>query len=206
MPIGDWVLKTACHQAKTWLDEGRNLNSIAVNVSAYQFYRHDFVEKTKHILAESGLVANCLEFELTESLIMSDAEENIAKLNELKRLGIRLAVDDFGTGYSSLSYLKRLPIDTLKIDRSFIANISSESTDGAIVSAILALAAKLHLQVVAEGVEDLEQLQFLKANQCSTLQGYYFSSAQPVEEATKLIGKELAKCKTVAVEVPVNAA
>lgn len=193
VPIGDWVLETACAQAKKWLDEGRDLNRIAVNVSAYQFYRHDFVEKTMMALAETGLSARYLELELTESLIMSDAEENIAKLNELKGHGISLAVDDFGTGYSSLAYLKRLPIDTLKIDRSFVSNIADGSTDGAIVGAILALAGKLNLQVVAEGVEDCTQLNFLKENKCALLQGYYFSPAKPVEEVTELIGKPFNK-------------
>lgn len=189
VPIGDWVLETSCAQARKWLDEGRELARIAVNVSAYQFYRHDFVEKTMLTLAKTGLPARYLELELTESLIMSDAEENIAKLNELKGRGISLAVDDFGTGYSSLAYLKRLPIDTLKIDRSFVSNIADGSPDGAIVGAILALAGKLNLQVVAEGVEDCNQLNFLKENKCSLLQGYYFSPAKPVEEVTDLIGK-----------------
>ena len=196
VPIGDWVLETACLQAKQWLNEGRQLTHIAVNVSAYQFYRQDFVEKTKMILDKCGLDPRYLELELTESLIMSDADENIAKLNELKAMGIALAVDDFGTGYSSLAYLKRLPIDTLKIDRSFVSNISDESTDGAIVSAILALAGKLNLQVVAEGVEDCEQLNFLRDNKCALLQGYYFSAARPVEEVSELIGKPLKKACT----------
>ena len=191
VPIGDWVMETACVQAKKWLDEGRELTRVAVNVSAYQFYRDDFIEKTLGILSSSGLSAKYLELELTESLIMSDAEENIAKLNELKGHGISLAVDDFGTGYSSLAYLKRLPIDTLKIDRSFVSNIKVGSADGAIVGAILALAGKLNLQVVAEGVEDGDQLSFLRENNCALLQGYYFSAAKPVEEVTELIGKPL---------------
>ena len=207
VPIGDWVLETACLQAKAWLDEGRELTRIAVNVSAHQFNRQDFVEKTKEVLERCKLPPQHLELELTESLIMSDADESIAKLEELKSLGIALAVDDFGTGYSSLAYLKRLPIDTLKIDRSFVSNISDESTDGAIVSAILALASKLNLQVVAEGVEDCEQLNFLRENKCALLQGYYFSAARPVEEVSDLIGKPIRKdCSSSLCQEGANAA
>lgn len=192
VPIGEWVLRSACFQAKQWLNRGLNLRRIAVNVSAYQFFRPDFVESTIAILVETGLPASCLELELTESLIMSNAEENIRKLETLKRLGISLAVDDFGTGYSSLSYLKSLPIDTLKIDRSFIANLQDDDKDHAIVSAILSLAAKLDLSVVAEGVEQKSQIRFLRDNRCAVLQGYYFSAAKPASEAAQMLGKSLA--------------
>ncbi|MCV2883868.1 bifunctional diguanylate cyclase/phosphodiesterase [Aestuariibacter sp. AA17] len=190
VPIGDWVLETACKQAKVWLDEGKHIHRIAVNVSAYQFNKHDFLNNVKRVLRETKLPPKHLEIELTESIIMSDAEENIGKLLKLKRLGIELAVDDFGTGYSSLAYLKQLPISTLKIDRSFISNIGDDTTEGAIVSAILTLAQKLKLNVVAEGVETSEQFDFLRKNQCGLIQGFLFSPARPKEEIQQFIGKQ----------------
>lgn len=188
VPIGDWVLRTACKQARCWLEQGIKINRIAVNVSAFQFHRADFIDKLKFALGDSYLSPRYLELELTESIVMSDADEIICKLNQLKSLGIKLAVDDFGTGYSSLSYLKRLPVDTLKIDRSFITNLTHETTDCAIVSAILTLADKLSLNVVAEGVEDFEQLNFLRQNNCTMLQGFYFSAARPADAVANMLG------------------
>ena len=181
VPIGEWVLRSACRQAADWLETGLDFKRIAVNVSAYQFNRADFVQSVRDVLLHTGLPARCLELELTESIIMSDVEENISKLEQLRVLGVHLAVDDFGTGYSSLSYLKRLPINTLKIDRTFVTNIGKDYVDSAIVSAILALARQLGLQVIAEGVENVQQLNFFKKHQCAMVQGYYFSQAvEPV--------------------------
>jgi diguanylate cyclase (GGDEF)-like protein len=188
LTLGNWVLKQVCVQIGDWLDQDLAVGRIAINVSAFQFNQTDFVSNLRQILAETKIDASHIELELTESIIMRDVEENILKLNELKSLGVTLAVDDFGTGYSSLSYLKKLPIDTLKIDRSFISNITTNSADMAIVEAILALAEKLHLLVVAEGVEEQGQLEFLQERQCQLLQGYLFSPAKPAKEVCNLFG------------------
>ncbi|MGX5173978.1 EAL domain-containing protein [Aliikangiella sp. IMCC44653] len=185
--IGNWVLFNACAQAKLWLDKGAHFTRMAVNVSACQFDHPNFLDNVFAALKENKLSACHLELELTESIIMSNLGESVQKLLRLKEMGIRLAVDDFGTGYSSLSYLKSLPIDTLKIDRSFIGDISEASEDCAIVSAIMALAEKLKLKVVAEGVEDICQINFLKHNYCALLQGYYFSRPNSASVIERLL-------------------
>ncbi|MET1256583.1 EAL domain-containing protein [Aliikangiella maris] len=188
--IGDWVLKNACEQARSWLEKDDSLERIAVNVSTYQFQQPDFFSKTLSILKEVNLPAHYLELELTESIIMSDAKENISKLKCFKDVGVSLAIDDFGTGYSSLSYLNNLPIDTLKIDRSFIANITKKNKECVIVGTILALAKQLNLKVIAEGVENLNQVNFLKHNFCTILQGFYYSRAIPAHEVDKMLALE----------------
>jgi EAL domain-containing protein (putative c-di-GMP-specific phosphodiesterase class I) len=162
---------------------------MAINVSAHQFRQHDFTQTVANVLAHSQLPPSLLELELTESVIMSDAEENIARLVELKSLGVSLAVDDFGTGYSSLSYLKRFPIDILKIDRSFMCDVNSAPDDVAIVEAILALAESLKLGVIAEGIEYTSQIAILKSSNELLLQGYLFS--RPV--AAEYIGPLLSQ-------------
>lgn len=187
--LGDWVLQRACSQAKKWLDEGFIFDRIAVNVSAFQFHRNDIFERVVSTLNSCQLDPKHLELELTESMLMSGADENIKKLKSLKEIGVSLAIDDFGTGYSSLSYLKSFPIDTLKIDRSFIANISKDPKDRAIVAAIIAMAEKLQLNVVAEGVEDLEQTSFLEDNQCNIFQGFYFSKPKSASETGQIFKK-----------------
>ena len=172
LTLGSWVIAEACRQMREWKDLGIDCKKIAVNVSASQFYSADFVDTVTEALRANSLHGSHLELELTESIFIQDVEQNIAKLQQLKALGVTLAVDDFGTGYSSLSYLKRLPIDIIKIEKSFISQIHSHPAEKAIVEAILALADRLEFQVVAEGVEDLEQLSYLKSKGCDFLQGF----------------------------------
>ena len=188
VPIGNWVLRTACLQNRQWQLEGLRPIRMAVNLSARQFARDNLAETVAAILSEIGLAPRDLELELTESLVMSDVERGIGVLRALKQLGVRIAVDDFGTGYSSLAYLRRLPIDVLKIDRSFVADIGSGDGDGeAIVASIIALAHTLKLKVVAEGVETIEQLDYLRQNRCDEMQGYYYSKPVPAEVFAELL-------------------
>ena len=178
VPIGTWVLREACHQAQTWQDAGLPPVPVAVNISAVQFRHKDFLESLAGILKETGLAPHYLELELTESVLMHDADSSVCVLKALKAMGVRLAIDDFGTGYSSLSYLKRFPIDTLKIDQSFMRDIThatSDSDDAAIVAAVVSMGKSLHQRVIAEGVETREQLAFLQAQGCGEGQGFYFS-------------------------------
>jgi diguanylate cyclase (GGDEF)-like protein/PAS domain S-box-containing protein len=179
IPIGEWVIREACREVKTWQDEGLPVMNLSVNLSARQFHRQTIIGTISRILDETGFDPQRLELEITESVIMQDVEENIQTLRGLKDLGIRLSIDDFGTGYSSLNYLKRFPIDVLKIDRSFVMDIVSDPDDSSVVSAIIALAHSLGLKVIAEGVETAEQLAFLKERGCNEVQGYYFSRPVP---------------------------
>lgn len=185
--LGDWVLKEACSRARAWQDAGLPELKMAVNLSARQFRDPRLIESVKHALSETRLPAHCLELEITESTVMHDTQKAISTLHTLKKLGITLSVDDFGTGYSSLSYLKLFPIDVLKVDRSFVNDITTDADDAAIVRATVNLAHSLELEVVAEGVEDLAQLAFLKYIGCDELQGYYFSRPLPQEEAEMLL-------------------
>jgi diguanylate cyclase (GGDEF)-like protein/PAS domain S-box-containing protein len=181
VPIGKWVLETACAQNKAWQNAGLPPVVISVNVSPRQFRHDGLIQTISEILATTGLDARYLEIELTESAVMHDAEQFIAMLTELKRLGVSISLDDFGTGYSSLSYLKRFPVDRLKVDRSFVLDIATDSDDATIVKAIIALGHNLGLKVVAEGVETAEQLEFLLVNQCDELQGFYFGAPMSAE-------------------------
>ena len=187
LPIGEWVLRIAAAQGKAWQQAGLPPLFVAVNVSARQFRQADFAGKVSRILQDTGFDPHCLELELTETTLMTHAEENIETLKKLKETGIRIAIDDFGTGYSSLGYLKRLPVDILKIDRSFVSDVTDNRDDAAIVEAIIAMARSLALHVIAEGVETVEQSQFLQARKCDEMQGYYFSHPLPVEEFERLI-------------------
>lgn len=179
VPIGTWVLREACRQARNWQnDPGLYAVPVAVNISALQFRQADFLESVQEILKETGLAPHYLELELTESVLMHDAEATASVLNALKALGVRLSVDDFGTGYSSLSYLKRFPIDALKIDQSFMRDIThatENSDDAAIIAAVISMGKSLNQRVIAEGVETREQLEFLHALGCGEGQGFYFS-------------------------------
>lgn len=179
--IGDWVLGTACHQAKAWLDAGHSL-PVSVNLSARQFRQRDIVERVEIALAECQLPPELLELELTESMVMHDPERAVIALRRLRDMGVKVSIDDFGTGYSSLSYLKRFEIDKLKIDRSFVSDIPQDANDMAIAGAVIALGKSLKLRVVAEGVETLGQLDFLREQGCHDIQGFYFS--RPVEAST----------------------
>ncbi len=160
---------------------------VAVNISALEFRHKDFVDGVGLILKETGLVPRYLQLELTESILMRDAESTASVLEALKAMGVGLAIDDFGTGYSSLSYLKRFPIDTLKIDQSFVREIASDADDGAIVSAVIGMGRSLQLRVIAEGVETEEQIAFLRARQCEEGQGFLFSHPLAAEDFTRLL-------------------
>jgi diguanylate cyclase (GGDEF)-like protein/PAS domain S-box-containing protein len=175
VPIGKWVLQTACAQNKAWQDEGLPPIVVSVNVSPRQFRGENLVQTVAEVLRDTGLEARYLELELTESMVMHDAPQLVAMLDGLKHLGVQIAVDDFGTGYSSLSYLKRFPVDRLKIDRSFVEHLVSDEDDATIVRTIIALGHNLGLKVVAEGVESEEQLRFLRTNLCDEAQGYLMS-------------------------------
>jgi diguanylate cyclase (GGDEF)-like protein/PAS domain S-box-containing protein len=182
VPIGEWVLKTACAQARSWLDRGHDPIRMMVNISARQFQERKLGDLIDRTLASTGLPADLLELEITESVVMRDTEDTIRSLNNLKAKGLRLSVDDFGTGYSSLGYLKLFPVDALKIDRSFVRDISVDAFDEAIAAAIVGLARSLHLQVIAEGVETVTQLAFLRRVGCDEMQGHLFSKAVPADE------------------------
>jgi len=186
-PIGNWVLKTACKQNKAWQALGLPPIRVAVNLSARQFQNKRFSSFVNRTLLETELDPAYLELELTESIIMKDAETTIETLREFNGLGIDISIDDFGTGYSSLNYLKRFPVKTLKIDKSFVHDITSDPDDAAITKTVIAMGHSLNLKIVAEGVETREQLEFLRAMQCDTIQGYYFSKPLPAEALTLLL-------------------
>ena len=197
IPIGRWVLRQACKQAKIWQDAGLQDIIIAVNISAQEFLQKDFVEGVRAVLLETRLTAHYLELEITESVLMRDAESSKSILQQLKKMGLKLAVDDFGTGYSSLSYLQRFPIDVLKIDQSFVQNIESAKDDGIIVSAIINMGNSLKLKVVAEGVETPSQLAFLKARHCEEGQGYFFSHPLTADKFAALLLKNMPSLEAV---------
>jgi len=175
LPIGNWVLREACKQARAWLDAGLPLGTMAVNISSMEFRDDNFLENVFTTLKDTGLDPRSLELELTESVLMKRAESAASVLKTLRASGVQVAVDDFGTGYSSLSYLRKFPIDALKIDQSFVRQITSASDDTTIVTAIISMGRSLKLRVVAEGVETQQELEFLQAHQCDEAQGYYFS-------------------------------
>ena len=189
VPIGEWVLRTACSQARKWQDEGLPAVSVAVNVSAIQFRQEDFCELIRRLLQETGLAPQYLELELTESLLLVNADVTLSVLQELKAMGLTLAIDDFGTGYSNFGCLKQFRVSKLKIDRLFIHDVATNPDDAAITTAIIAMAKSLHLKVIAEGVENEEQMSFLRKHHCDEIQGYYFSRPLAVDKvADKLRG------------------
>jgi len=187
IPIGEWVLRTACAQAKAWQNEGLPGLRMAVNVSARQFRHKSFSEQIRQILIDTGLDAAYLELELTETVLMQDSDEIIKILNEIKALGVTISLDDFGTGYSNLSYLKRFPLDFVKIDKSFIRDVTTEPDDASISKAIINMGHVLGLKVIAEGVETEGQEGFLRSNQCDVAQGYLFSYPQSADEIAVLL-------------------
>ena len=200
VPIGVWVLRTACMQSVAWQRAGLGNLRVAVNLSARQFYQQDLVATVKDILEETGLQPQLLELELTESMMMSDVEAAAAILRDLKAIGVHLSIDDFGTGYSSLSYLKRFPIDLLKIDQSFVRDITLDPDDATIVLSIISLAHSLRLEVIAEGVETEAQLAYLHKHGCDYMQGYYFSRPLPAEGFLQRFSASTAERKLIAAD------
>jgi len=182
IPIGEWVLYEACRQGAAWQKEGYPRVRISVNVSTVQFSRDGFVNTIQRALTESKFDPTCLEIEITESAIMSNPKGATDVLAEIKALGVSIALDDFGTGYSSLNYLRRFPIDTLKVDRSFIEDVDKNPQDEQIVAAIVAMAHAMNLRVVAEGVETRDQLRVVSENDCDLIQGFLFSRPAPAEQ------------------------
>ncbi|HET7433366.1 MAG TPA: EAL domain-containing protein [Thermoanaerobaculia bacterium] len=184
LPIGQWVLETACRQIKAWQRKHDQL-TMSVNLSARQFQQPDLVDQVRSALHQTGIEPWQLQLEITESNAMQNAENSMYTLRELKSIGVRIAMDDFGTGYSSLNYLKRFPIDTLKLDRSFVSDIEHDPSDAAIASAVISMAHSLALKVVAEGVETLEQFDYLRQQGCDAIQGFFFSQPVPAEEVER---------------------
>ena len=183
IPLGLWVMQTACDQLKAWSEDPvtRDLQ-ISVNVSARQFHEANFVGQVFDSLKQSGANPKLLKLELTESVVLENVEDVILKMQQIKALGVTFSLDDFGTGFSSLSYLKRLPLDEVKIDQSFVRDLISDPNDAAIVRAIIAISGSLGIQVIAEGVETEAQLQFLIENGCQHFQGYLFGQPKPIGE------------------------
>jgi EAL domain-containing protein (putative c-di-GMP-specific phosphodiesterase class I) len=189
VPIGRWVLHEACRQARAWHDARLKPIRIAVNISAVELRDKEFVAGVRSILRETGFEPTCVELELTETFLLQDSKSTAAVLYALKHLGVELALDDFGTGYSSLSHLKRFPIDTLKIDQSFVHDIVTDADDANIVSAVISMGRSLQMRVVAEGVETSEQLAFLQQQHCPEGQGYYFSRPVASKEFVRLFAR-----------------
>ncbi len=188
VPIGLWVLQTACAQLKAWQHDAlTRAMTVAVNVSAKQFHQADFVAQVQRVLLESGVNPSLLKLELTESTVLENIQDTIAKMREIKMLGVNFSMDDFGTGYSSLQYLKRLPLDQIKIDRSFVLDITNDPNDAAIVQTIIAMTQALGLNVIAEGVETVAQRDFLDKHGCHAFQGYLFSKPVPLKEFEALL-------------------
>jgi diguanylate cyclase (GGDEF)-like protein len=187
VPIGEWVLRQACAQLRRWRDGGHPDMRIAVNLSARQFAQANLTDFVAQVLEETGVPADALELEITESVTMQPSDDNIAVLHRLSNMGVQLSIDDFGTGYSSLAYLQNFPIHALKIDRSFVIGINEETHDAAIVTAIIAMAHSLHLNLIAEGVDRAEHVSFLTAHGCLAAQGFYYSQAVPADILTQLL-------------------
>jgi len=190
VPLGEGVLRTACAQNKAWQEAGFPPMRMTVNISARQFRQETMVETVSQVLKETGLLPRYLQLEITEDTLMQDVEFTIAMLRDLRGMGVEISIDDFGTGYSSLNYLRRFPIDVVKIDRSFVRDVTVDPNDTAIVTAIIALAQSLKLRAVAEGVETQEQLAFLRERQCHEMQGYLFSKPVPAEEFERILRQD----------------
>jgi EAL domain-containing protein (putative c-di-GMP-specific phosphodiesterase class I) len=191
LQIGAWVLKTACAQNQAWRRQGMRRLRVAVNLSARQFGVESLPQDIDAVLRESGLKGEDLEIEITESMVMSNPEQAVIMLRQLKDMGIHVAIDDFGTGYSSLAYLKRFPVDSVKLDRSFVEDLPGDLESVAIAQAIIAMAHSLHMKVVAEGVENEAQLRFLRGEGCDEIQGHHFSEPRAAFEIPELMRKTL---------------
>jgi EAL domain-containing protein (putative c-di-GMP-specific phosphodiesterase class I) len=195
IPIGEWVMRKACQDNQKWQEEGLPKVRVAVNLSGYQLQAKNFVSAVAKTLEETGLDGECLEFEVTETVIMQNPDFAVSILTQLRDMGIHISIDDFGTGYSSLAHLKRFSVNTLKIDRTFVRDIEKNSTDAAITSAIISMGNSLDLKVIAEGVETEGQFDLLKEKHCDEMQGYLFSKPVPVEDVAALLRDGLAKRK-----------
>jgi diguanylate cyclase (GGDEF)-like protein len=191
LALGDWVIRETCKQLKAWANEGLGHLTIAVNVSVQQFAREDFVDSVLRALWEFGIKPQQLELEITESLLMRNVDDTTENMKRFSAAGLRLSIDDFGTGYSSLGYLRQFPVDALKIDRSFVKDLHTSGDDAAICAAIIAMARELKLKVIAEGVENVEQLEFLRKHRCDQAQGYLISAPVPVADLQKLLRRPL---------------
>jgi diguanylate cyclase (GGDEF)-like protein len=189
IPIGEWVLKNACAQNKLWQESGLHTRiSVSLNISGRQFRQAGLIQIIKKVLDDFSLDPRCLELEITESVIMKNAELTMRMMKKLKKMGVKLSMDDFGTGYSSFNYLKQFPLDIIKIDRSFIQDVTENREDATIVKAIIAMAQSLQLKVIAEGVETEEQLEFLRQHGCNEMQGFLLSRPVPPEEVVRFFG------------------
>ena len=190
VPIGEWVLRTACSQARKWQDEGLLRSAGGSKCVSSTVSPRGLPRTHQKVLHETGLAPQYLELELTESLLLSNADVTFSVLRELKAMGLKLAIDDFGTGYSSLSYLRQFPVSKLKIDRSFVRDVAVNPDDAAITAAIISMAKSLSLKVIAEGVENEAQMSFLRAHQCDEIQGYYFSKPLAVDKVADKLRAE----------------
>jgi EAL domain-containing protein (putative c-di-GMP-specific phosphodiesterase class I) len=187
VPLGNWILENACIQGKMWLDAGYSFGKLSVNISSHQLNGADFYEAVKGILLKTQFPAEYLELEITESVLFNTSYDSLKGLRDLKSLGLKLALDDFGTGYSSLNYLTVMPIDTLKIDKTFVDKAYENIRETQVIKSIIELAHNLNLQVVAEGVETLMQREMLKKLDCNSIQGYYFARPMSAVDVTKLL-------------------
>jgi EAL domain-containing protein (putative c-di-GMP-specific phosphodiesterase class I) len=188
--IGEWVFRQVCAQLRAWGGAMGGQGRISVNVSARQFRQPELVDTIRRIVAEAGIAPSILGVEITESALVDDPENAATTLARLKEMGLTISIDDFGTGYSSLSYLKRFPIDSLKIDRTFVRDIATDPDDAAIVTAVIQMAKSLKLGVIAEGVETEEQRNFLRDRGCETAQGYFFAKPLPPDQVAGWLGRQ----------------
>jgi EAL domain-containing protein (putative c-di-GMP-specific phosphodiesterase class I) len=200
LPVGEWVMRTAAQQWYQWLQSGliSEDHVVSVNISSYQFKGADLVFSVGSILADTELPPHMLDLEITEGTLMEDTTLSQQVLQTLKEMGVNLSIDDFGTGYSSLSYLKKFPIDYLKIDQSFVRDLLNNSDDAVIATAIIGLSHNLHMKVIAEGVEDIDVLNFLAEQKCDIYQGYHYSRPVPVGDFYSLLEKERGQCSALA--------
>ncbi|HVK54876.1 MAG TPA: EAL domain-containing protein, partial [Burkholderiales bacterium] len=190
LPLGEWALRQACEHLKHWRDAGHAHLRLAINISARQFSQPSFHEIVAGILEKYRVPADAMDLEITESMLMQPSEDTLSNLKRISEMGIQLSVDDFGMGYSSLAYLRRFPIDALKIDRSFVSGIGDDPNDMAIVTAIISMAQSLHLKIIAEGVETLQQIKFLKSQGCLVGQGFYYGQPMSMESFTALLAEQ----------------
>lgn len=189
LQVGEWVMRTACLQMKEWLDAGLwdESLSLGINISPKEFQQPHFVDQVAAILAETNLPPHCIDIEITEGTVINNVDEIINTLKALRELGVKVSIDDFGTGYSSLTYLKRLPIDMVKIDQSFVSDIPGDANAGAIINTIITMAQHLNLNIIAEGIESIEQVQYLEQNGCQNFQGFYFHRPVPANDFKRLL-------------------